>query len=208
MVHDVFAGRLEDLFAIAVDQGHQAFGANAGCGDLGLHIAYHQVRDADVVTQDMPDRDYLFSAVIDLDGLELQALGIGVDGIHDAATARRQGADIQMMGRGGGKGDQRAIIKHRHDKTHVRHMAGATIGVIMHDHVAGIDALAPGRQNFLHAPDIAGDRSRLQGRGLCRFSQTPALNVDQTGAKILRFPNDRGIGHAHQLVAHFNGDIF
>ena len=52
---------------------------------------------------DLPDRVVAHAAVVDLDRLELQALGIGVDRLDDAARARRQRADIEMMRGGGGE---------------------------------------------------------------------------------------------------------
>ncbi len=109
MVHQGVAGEIEGLDAIALDQLDQPLGADARGGDLGIHVADHEVRGADIVAHDLPDHVVLHAAVVDLDRLELQALGIGVDRLDDAAGAGRQRADVEMMRGGGGKGDQAAV---------------------------------------------------------------------------------------------------
>ena len=64
-----------------------ALRADPGRGDLGLHVADDQVGDADVVAQHVPDRLVRRPAIDDLDRLELQPLGVGVDRVDDAAAS-------------------------------------------------------------------------------------------------------------------------
>ena len=60
-------------------------------GDLSVHAADDQIGDADVVAHHVPDRIVAPTLVDDLDRLELQSLGIGVDRIDDAAAPREAG---------------------------------------------------------------------------------------------------------------------
>jgi hypothetical protein len=89
MVHQRGAGEVEGWKPVALDQLGHALGADAGGRHLGIHVADHEVGRADVVAHDLPDHVVLHAAVVDLDRLELQALGIGVDRLDDAARARR-----------------------------------------------------------------------------------------------------------------------
>ena len=68
---------------------------------------------------------FLHAAVVDLDRLELQALGIGVDGIDDAAAAGRERADIEMVRGGDRKADELAREEHRHREGDIGAVAGA-----------------------------------------------------------------------------------
>ena len=69
--------------------------------DLRLHVADHEIGRADVVAQQLPHRVVAPTLIEDLDRLELQAFRVGVDRIDDAAAARRQRADVEMVrGRG------------------------------------------------------------------------------------------------------------
>ena len=49
----------------------QPFRPNARCRNLRLHITNYQVRDTNVVAQELPHWLDLTAALIDLDGLEL-----------------------------------------------------------------------------------------------------------------------------------------
>ena len=128
MIHQLVAGRLDRVQPITLDQLDEAVGADAGGGDLGLHVANHQVRGADIVAQHLPQRLVQAAAVVDLERLELQSLGVGIHGVDNAATARTQGADIQMMGGGHGKPDQAALTEHRNAEGDVGAVRGAVIG--------------------------------------------------------------------------------
>ena len=54
VVHQRLAAPLEGLEAVALDQLDHALGADARGGDLGLHVADHEVGGADVVAHDLP----------------------------------------------------------------------------------------------------------------------------------------------------------
>ncbi len=97
MIHKGSAGEVEGLDAIAFDQLGHALGADAGGRHLGVHVADHEIGGADIVAHDLPDHVVFDAAVVDLDRLELQALGIGVDRLDDAAGAGRQSADVEMV---------------------------------------------------------------------------------------------------------------
>ena len=61
-----------------------------------------------MVAQHVPDLLVAPALFEDLDRLELQALGIAVDRIDDAAASRRVRADVEMVRRRDRKADQLA----------------------------------------------------------------------------------------------------
>ena len=87
MVHQRGAGEFEGFEPVALDQLDHAVGTDAGGGDLGIHVANDEIRHADIVAHDLPDHLVLHATVVDLDRLELQPFGIGVDRLDDAAGA-------------------------------------------------------------------------------------------------------------------------
>ena len=207
IVHQIFAGVADDFQAVFFDQREIAAGADLGGLDLRLHVADDEVGRADVVAQHMPDRVVAPALVEHFDRLELQAFGERIDGVDDAATARRQRADIQMMGGGRRKSDQLARLENRHAERDVGPMRGAAVGVVVHDDVARPDLVPALGQHLQDAPDIAGYRSRLQRRAHLAFAQLPPLRVGERGAEILGFANDAGIAHPHQFVTHLDRDV-
>ena len=74
IVHQVFAGAVDRGAAVAAHEIEVALRADLRGGDLRIHVADHQIRDADVVAHDVPDRIVAPALVDDLDRLELQAL--------------------------------------------------------------------------------------------------------------------------------------
>ncbi len=68
------------------DQLEIAIGPDLCRLDLGLHVADHEMRCAQIGFQDVPDRIDAAALIIDFDRLELQPLGVGVDGIDNAAA--------------------------------------------------------------------------------------------------------------------------
>jgi hypothetical protein len=108
VIHQRGAGEIEGLEPVALDQLGHALGADPRRRDLGIHVADHEVRRADVVAHDLPYHVVSYATVVDLDRLELEPLGIGVDRLDDAARAGRQRADIEMVRRRGGEADQPA----------------------------------------------------------------------------------------------------
>ena len=207
MVHQRVAGTFEGFQAIAFYQLDHSLRADAGGRHLGIHVADHEVGGADIVAHDLPYGVVPDAAIVDLDRLELQALGIGVDRLDDAAGAGRQRADVEMVRRGRGKGDQAALHEDRHDEGYVGPVARTGIGIVVHDDVARSDDFAARGQDALDAAYVARDRAGLQRRRLGRFGQAAAFRIDERRTEILRFADDRRVAHAHQLVAHLDGDV-
>ena len=196
------------LHAVAPDKRQEALGADLGRLDLRLHVADDELRRADVVAQDLPDGAVDPALVGDLDRLELQSLGIGVDRIDDAGAARRRRADVEMVRRRHRERHERPVDEDRHGEGDVRPVRGAAIGIVVHDDVAGADGFAARGERPLDAADIAGDRARLQRRAHLAFAELVAVGVRQRGAEILGFADDARIAHAHELVAHLDRDVF
>ena len=86
--HELLAGRLDRLPSPLLEQLDVALRADVAGGDLGLHVADDHVAGADVVPHQPPDDVVLDPPVVDLEGLELEPLRVGVHGVDDAARAR------------------------------------------------------------------------------------------------------------------------
>jgi len=99
------------LIPVALDQRDEPLGANLRGGDLRFHVADDEVGDADVVTQQLPYSVVADAAVVHLDGFELEAFGIGVDGVDNAAAARAQRADIETVSGRRGERYQPPVVK-------------------------------------------------------------------------------------------------
>ena len=207
MIHHRLAGRLEAGGAVAFDEGAQALGADSARRDLGFHVADHEVRGPDVVAQHVPHRNHRPSLVVDLDRAELKPLRVGVDGVDDAAATGGEGADVEVV-RGGDRVAGECIAdEHRHDERDVGAVARPRVRVVVHDHVAGTKRFPALVQHPHHPSHVPGDRAGLERRRLGRLRQTPALRIDEAGPEILRFADDRGVRHPHQLVAHLDRDV-
>ena len=206
VIHERRAGRLHLSQPVTADQTKEGLGADASGRDLRLHVAQHDVGRADIVRQHRPERRVPDALVADLEALELNALGIGVDRIDDAGAARRVGADVHMMGGGRSEADQRALVKHRHAKGDIGHVARAAVGVVVDVDVARLDRLAPPRQRRANAAHIARQRPRLKRRALRRLGDLVARGVHHGRAEILGFPNQARMRHAHEPEAHLDGD--
>ena len=191
---------------VALDEREVALGTDPAGRDLRLHVADHHVRRADVVAHHVPERLVRNAPVVGLERLELEALGIGVHRIDDAAAARAERADIEMMRGGDGVADQRAVAEDRHDEGHVRPVARAVIGGVVDDDVALMEGLAALLENLVHPLHVARDRPRLERRRVHRFTELTAVAVDDRRPEILGFADDRGIRHAHELPAHLDRD--
>ena len=72
-----------------------------------------------VVLDQLPKDLVGTTGIFDLEGVEVQALGIGIACIDDAARAGRERTEVDMMCGGARKSDQFARVKDRHDEAHV-----------------------------------------------------------------------------------------
>src|SRR6185437_4983102 len=73
---------------------------------------------------------------------------------------------------------------------------------------AGTQHVAACRDLLADPAHVARDRARLQRRAHLAFAQLPTLGVGERRAEILGFADDARIAHAHELVAHLDGDVF
>ncbi len=92
--HQLLAGRLDLLPPPLLQELDVALGAYAAGRDLGLHVAHDHVARADVVAEQPPNDLVLHAALVDLERLELESLGVRVDRVHDAARARAHRTDV------------------------------------------------------------------------------------------------------------------
>jgi hypothetical protein len=208
IVEQVLVGAGDRVEAVLVEKRGVALRADTGGGDLGLHVADDEVGDADIAAQDLPDRFHLAAVLVDAHRLELEPFCVGVDRVDDAAASRRQRADVEMVRRRHRKAGELLVVKDRNDETDVGAVRGAAIGVVVHEHVAGFHPVAALFQFAQNAGDVAGDRAGLERRAHRAFAKLAAGRVGQRGAEILAFADDARIAHAHELVAHLDGDVF
>src|SRR3984885_15206241 len=87
-------------------------------------------------------------------------------------------------------------------------MRGAAIRIVVHDHVAGTKLVAALFEALADAADVSGDGTGLQRRAHLAFAELAPLRVRERRAEILRLADDARIAHAHELVAHLDGDAF
>ena len=206
IVHQVFAGRHDPVHTEALDQLHEARGADlAGC-DLRFHVADHEVGRADVVAQHSPQGLVLDAFVVGLERQELKPFGVGILRIDDTAATGAQRPDIEMVRRGEGETDQAAAKEDGDAEADIRPMRGAVIRRIVDDHVARIELLAALLEEPEDAARISRDRPQLQRGRERRFAQLSSLRVQQRAAEIFRLTNDARVGHAGQLVPHLDGN--
>ncbi len=84
-----------------LDELEEAIGADPARGNLRLHVADDELGSTDVVAQQAPDPLVTPALLLDLDRVELQALGVRVGRVDDAAGAGRERAEIEVVrGRG------------------------------------------------------------------------------------------------------------
>ena len=154
----------------------------------------------------MPDHLVALALLDDLDRLELQTLGIRVDRVDDAAASRGMGADIEMVGGGDREADQVVAVEYRHEN--------ATSGPCDAPPYGSLCMItSPGRISRRGRRAASGCRAHSPGSGptaaACSscIRKLAAFGVGQRRAEILELADDAGIAHAHQLVAHLDGDV-
>ena len=89
---------------------------------------------------------FFLPCFVHLHRFELQPFRIGVDRIHDAATSRHEGPNIEMMSGGDRESDQIIVIKDRDTESNVGSVGGTVVRRVVHDHVAGAKLLRRVRQ--------------------------------------------------------------
>ena len=99
-------------------------------------------------------------------------------------------------------------MEHGHAEADIGAVGSPVIRIIVNDHVAFAQDVAARLQLFHYPLDITWDGAGLQRRTLLAFAELPALRVTQRRAEVLGFADDAGVGHAHEFVSHFYGDVF
>ena len=85
---------------------------------------------------DPPDRLDRPALLLDLDRVELQALGVRVGRVDDAAGARGQRAEVEVVGGRRREADELVAEEDRDDEADVGLVRGAVVRVVVDDHVA------------------------------------------------------------------------
>ena len=98
----------------------------------------------------------LAALVLDLDRVELQALGERVGRVDDSAAARCQRAEVEVVRSRGREADELAVVEHGHDEADVGLVRRAVVGVVVDDDVARL----PGETELAEAAVDAGDVAR------------------------------------------------
>jgi hypothetical protein len=193
--------------SVALDQVEQPPRADVAGGDLRVHVADDEIRDADVVGDHPPQRLVALALVVDLERAESQPLGIRVRADHDADAARLARADVEVVRRRHREANQRAVVEDRHAETDVGAVRGAVVRVVVDDHVARLEGVAARLERADDAAHVAGDRPGLQRRALRAFAELPPTRVADRGAEVIGLADDARIRHPHELVAHLDRDV-
>ena len=189
-----------------LDQLLEALSADPAGGDLRLHVSDDELCGPHVVAQEAPDPLVAPALLLDLDRVELEALGVRVGRVDDPARARCQRAEIEVVGGGRRVGDELAAVEDGDDEADVGLVRRAVVGVVVDDDVARPPLLADLGKASVDAADVAGERAGLQRRGLRRLRELPRLGVADHAAEVLGLADDRRVGHPRQLVAHLDRD--
>ena len=206
VVHQVLARVPDSLEPVALEQLHEARGADLARHHLRLHVTDDELRRTAVVPQDLPDEVVLAPFLLDLDRVELEALGKRVRRVDDAAASGRQRAEVEMVGRRRREADELVRVEDRHDEADVGLVRRAVVGMVVDDDVARLPFQPELGEAAVDAGDVARDRSRLQRCRLRGLTELAPVRVAEDAAEVLRLADDRGVGHAGQLVAHLDRD--
>ena len=106
------------------------------------------------------------------------------------------------MGRRACEPDQRAPVVDRYHDRAVGRVSGAVIRVVVEDNVAFVDVAVE------QLDDVLDDarHGTHEHRRRFRFRQYEAIAVEDAGAEVFRFADDRGIGHAVEHARHLLSD--
>ena len=206
VVHEIVARRAHRLDPEPLDELEEAIGADPARGNLRLHVADDELGSTDVVPQQAPDPLVTPALLLDLDRVELQAFGVRVGRVDDAAGAGRERAEIEVVRGRGRERHQLAAVEDGYDERHVGPVRRAVVRMVVDDHVAGAPLLAELGEAAVDAPYVARYRARLERRRLARLAELARLVIHDRAAEVLRLADDGRVGHASQLVAHLDGD--
>ncbi len=172
-----------------------------------MGIAEYQLGDADVVADEAPNRIVAAALVENLEGTQYEAFRIRVRAHDHTDASGLARTDVQVMRRGYRKADQLTGVKYGQTESDVGAVRCTIIGIVVHDNVARLEGVAATLEFFDDSSDITRYRTRLQRRALRAFAKLTAGGIADRCAEILGFSNDAGVGHAHELVAHFDGNV-
>ena len=112
------AGAPRGFDAVALDELDEALGADAAAATWAS-MSPTTRSAARMLSRMMRQTIVPTPLVLDLDGVEQQALGVRVGRVDDAAAARRQRAEVEVVRGGDGEADQLGPEEDRHDEADV-----------------------------------------------------------------------------------------
>ena len=200
VVHELLRRPEHHVLPVLVEQFDEPSHTELGRGDLGLDVAHYLTRHPRVGLDELPQRAVARAPFVELHALEQHALGEDIGDVDD--QPRRRSTDVHVVRRVRREADQLAVVEDRRHRGDVRRVAGTVIGVVVDHDVAGAPRVV---QGLLDAPQIGRDGADVHRRRI-RFAKRVEAAIEEAGAEILRFPDDRRIGHAVEDVAHLLGD--
>ena len=198
--HPVLAGLLDDAQPIALDQVEVApLGELAG-RDHRLDVALVGRRRAHVLQDVAPEPVLPHAFHRELHGTVDVAFGVDIDRVD--VDPRIGAADVEQVGGRAREPHNFVPVVDRHDDRAVGRVGGAIIRVVVEDDVAFVDVPVEQLDDVLHD---ARHRAHEHRRRF-RFRQHEAVAIEDAGAEIFGFADDRRIGHAVEHARHLLSD--
>ena len=178
-VEDVGHVRLHLLEAVFLDEAKQVALAEANGGQQGLHVAEHLVGHADVFLEDAPDCPVELALLIELERREDEALLVNLGVVAGVAPGDAP-ADVGLMSDATTPAHEDVVHENGLEQEYVGQVAGALVGVVVGEYVAGLHVVAEGVHDALEGRGHAAEMRR-QGEALGHLL---ALGVEQRGGEV------------------------
>ena len=200
IVHELAGRRDHVVVAEAIHELDEAPHPEAGGRDLGVEVVEELARRPRVVADVVPHRLVAPPRFVELGPREEHSLGVHVRNVDDEPRGR--GPDVEVVGGVRRVADEPVAVEDGDDDRDVGGVARPVVGVVVDDDV-------PVRPVPLHhlldAFEVAGERADVE-RGRFGLAEGVVLGVEEPGAEVLGFPDDRRERHPVEDVPHLLGD--
>ena len=142
---------LHFLKTVFVHQPQQVALAESDGGEESLHVAEDFVGNADVLLQDAPDSPVQLALLVELEGREDEALLVDF-GVVAGVAASHAPADVGLVADAAAPAHQDIVDEDGLEQEYVGQVAGALVGVVVGENVAGFHVVAKGVHHSPPAP--------------------------------------------------------
>ena len=202
VIHQVEHVAAELVLAVLADELGQPALAHVHARDERAQVAVVVAGGADVREQQLPDLLHVLAAALDLDRGHADAL---VEDLGRLAGegARHHAADLLQMADGHGEAHELVIDEDRLDQRVLGAVQAAAVGVVVADHVAGLEGL---QRDLLDAA-AHQQRHAADHRGaVLGLRDHLAFGAREGAGEVQRLVEDRRVRRLHQHDAHLAAD--